>query len=228
VHHVRGAQADDFEAAYREGWMARLGQGEDARLLWYFNHAHGSGPAYHIVTITAIRDGAAWEALARRIQRGDLKAWMAELDRLRHDVSGKLLLPVEWSPLQELDLAAVPAHGEDHELTIYMEDTGWPHAALDDYIDFWGRVYWPMLRDQPADRRLLEIQATFQVAHGTHRRREAVLLQKVHNHQGLLHLLTHDTAPEYKQPGRFMHDALAYRDQWESKLLRTSAWSPLY
>ena len=25
-----------------------------------------------------------------------------------------------------------------------------------------------------------------------------------------------------------MYDALEYRDQWESRLLRTSAWSPLY
>jgi len=44
----------------------------------------------------------------------------------------------------------------------------------------------------------------------------------------VLHLLTHDLAPEMKQPGTYMHDSLAYRDQWESKLLRTSKWSPLY
>jgi hypothetical protein len=25
-----------------------------------------------------------------------------------------------------------------------------------------------------------------------------------------------------------MFEALKYRDQWESRLLRTSAWSPLY
>jgi hypothetical protein len=25
-----------------------------------------------------------------------------------------------------------------------------------------------------------------------------------------------------------MHDALAVRDQWESRLLRSAAWSPLY
>jgi hypothetical protein len=31
-----------------------------------------------------------------------------------------------------------------------------------------------------------------------------------------------------KQPGTFMHDALDVRDQWESRLLRTSSWSPLH
>ena len=41
-------------------------------------------------------------------------------------------------------------------------------------------------------------------------------------------VLAHETAPQYRRPGTFMHDALAYRDQWESRLLRTSSWSPLY
>jgi hypothetical protein len=31
-----------------------------------------------------------------------------------------------------------------------------------------------------------------------------------------------------RQPGTYMHDSLDYRDQWESKLLRTSKWSPLF
>ena len=43
THKVVGAREDEFEAAYREGWMPTLAQGDDARLLWYTNHAHGSG-----------------------------------------------------------------------------------------------------------------------------------------------------------------------------------------
>ena len=34
--------------------------------------------------------------------------------------------------------------------------------------------------------------------------------------------------PEYRAPGTWMHDALDVRDDWESKLLRTTAWSPLF
>ena len=67
VHEVKGAKEDEFEAAFRDGWMPTLAKGDDARLLWYLHHAHGSGPAYHMVTITAIRDGAAWENLAHRL-----------------------------------------------------------------------------------------------------------------------------------------------------------------
>jgi hypothetical protein len=58
--------------------MPTLGVGHEARPLWYANHAHGTGPAYTVITVTAVPDGAAWERLARRIQRGDLRQWMGE------------------------------------------------------------------------------------------------------------------------------------------------------
>jgi hypothetical protein len=163
-----------------------------------------------------------------RSHEGDLKDWMARVDGMRHGVQAKLLLPVHWSPLQSVDLASVPTAPVEHELSLFMEDTGWPDSALDDYIDFWGSVYYPLLAKQPAATRLLEIQACFQVAHGSARRREAILFQKVHSYERLLGLLTTETPPEMKQPGTYMADALTYRDQWESRLLRTSSWSPLY
>ena len=84
THRVVGTREDDFESTYREGWMPTLAQEDNARLLWYTNHAHGSGAAYNVVTITGIADGAAWESLARRAQTGDLAPWMHELDNLRH------------------------------------------------------------------------------------------------------------------------------------------------
>jgi len=230
VHRVRGAAEDDFEASFRDGWMPALAAGDDGRLLWYLHQAHGSGPAYRIVTVTALRDGAAWERVARRVQGGDLQSWARDTDAHRYDVTAKLLLGVPWSPLGEIDFAAVPTDpSASHELSIYMEDTGWPHATVDDYVAFWERVYLPLI--QSADRarpRLLDIQAVFQVAHGAGRRPEAILMQKVVDHDALLRLLETETPAEYKKPGTFMHDALQVRDQWESRLLRTSAWSPLY
>jgi hypothetical protein len=228
VHKVKGAEEDAFEEEWREDWMARLAQENDARLLWFLNQAHGAGPSYTVITVTAIRDGAAWESLARRVQGGDLAASVARQDRLRHTVDAKLLLPVPWSDMQEVDLATVPVDGTTHELTLYMEDTGWPSAPLGDYVEFWGRTYYPAIMDRPPGERLLDIQASFQVAHGAGHRPEAILMQKVVDHDRLLALLAHETAPQFRRPGTFMHDALAYRDQWQSRLLRTSNWSPLY
>jgi hypothetical protein len=230
VHKVVGKKDEEFEAAYREGWMPMLAKDDDARLLWYMNHAHGSGVSYQVVTITGVRDGAAWERLARRVQSGDLQDWAREVDTYRHDVTGKTLLPVYWSRIQEVDFAQVPTDGAEHELSLFMEDTGWPYVPIDDYIKMWDELY-----SQPITKHAentgtvtIDIQACFQVAHGTGLRREAMLWQKIGDPATVLHLLTSDLAPEMRQPGTYMHDSLDYRDQWESKLLRTSKWSPLF
>jgi hypothetical protein len=227
VHKVVGAKAGEFEEAYRKGWMPMLAKGDDARLLWYANHAMGSGASYIVVTITAIRDGAAWERMALRFQKGDLCAWADDVDKLRYDVTGKILLPVYWSRIQEVDFRTVPIDGREHDLSLFMEDTGWPYSSLDDYIKMWDEIYARPMSQAPPEMRILDIQACFQVAHGTHQRREAMLWQKIVSYDALMHLLTNDLPPEHRKPGSYMVDALKYRDQWQSRLLRTSAWSPL-
>lgn len=228
VHKVVGAKADEFEAAYRNGWMPMLANGDDARLLWYTNHAMGSGVSYNVVTITAIKDGAAWERMALRFQKGDWRQWADDVDKLRYDVFGKILLPVYWSRIQEVDFKTVPTDGREHDLSLFMEDTGWPYSSLDDYIKMWDEIYARPMSKAPPEMRILDIQACFQVAHGTHQRREAMLWQKIISYDALMHLLTNDLPNEHRKPGSYMVDALKYRDQWQSRLLRTSAWSPLY
>ena len=227
MHKVVGAKADEFEEAYRKGWMPMLAKGDDARMLWYTNHAMGSGVSYNVVTITAIKDGAAWERMALRFQKGDLRDWANDVDKLRYDVVGKILLPVYWSRIQEVDFKTVPTDGREHDLSLFMEDTGWPYSSLDDYIKMWDEIYSRPMSKAPPEMRILDIQACFQVAHGTHQRREAMLWQKIISYDALMHLLTNDLPPEHRTPGSYMVDALKYRDQWQSRLLRTSAWSPL-
>lgn len=231
VHQVVGAKEDEFEAAFREGWMPTLAKDDDARLLWYAHHAVGSGVSYNVVTITGVRDGAAWERLARRIQSGDLHNWVRDVDGLRHDVSGKLLLPLPWSPMQDVDLASVPTDAAEHELTMYMEDTMWPiEGKYPDYVRASGEVYAKSLEHEgdPTNPPFITIEAGFQPAFGSHLRREVTLMQRILDPQRLLRLLTSDIAPEMRAPGTWMHEALQLRDQWESKLLRASSWSPLF
>src|SRR5438270_4691147 len=166
THHVRGRAEEDFEAAYRDRWMPALASDADARLLWYCHHAHGSGPAYHVVTVTGVRDGTAWERLVHRLAEGNLREWATRVDGLRHRVSAKVLLPVPWSPMQEVDLAAVPVDCAEHTLSLYMEDTGWPHrGGLEAYVALAGSRYAPGL----ARSHFLRMEAAFQPAYGTHR-----------------------------------------------------------
>jgi len=53
-----------------------------------------------------------------------------------------------------------------------MEDIGWPYAPLDEHVRSWDEIYYRMLFNTPLGRRVLEIQACFQVAQGSHKRRE--------------------------------------------------------
>ena len=70
VHRVAGASEDAFDEAYRDGLMPALAQSDGSRLLWFLRVAHGSGPAYTIITITGCRDaygvGRVVRASARR------------------------------------------------------------------------------------------------------------------------------------------------------------------
>ena len=53
-------------------------------------------------------------------------------------------------------------------------------------------------------------------------------MQKILDPDRLTRLLTTEIRPEHRAPGTWMHDALDVRDRWESRLLRTSTWSPLW
>lgn len=225
MHHVIGEHEDAFEAAYRDGYMPALAAGDDARLLWYCNQSHGSGHSYRVVTVTAVADGA-YERLVRRVQEGDLRDWAVALDGYRYDVEAKAWWPLPWSPIRDIDLSSVPVDGATHELTMYMEDTMWPHhGRMEDYVAASGAVY-----DRSLDhaQRFLTIEAAFRPAFGAGLRREVTLMQQIHDLDRLRDLLGSDIAPELRAPGTWMHDALKLRDQWESRLLRTSDWSPFH
>jgi hypothetical protein len=230
THEVRGVSEDAFDHAYRDGWMPRLATEPGARLLYYLRQAHGTGPSYRIVTITALRDAGAWERLAARIDGGDLSAWMREVDDLRHEVHAKMLVPLPWSPLQTVDLDSIPTEPAAHALTLFMEDTVWPfEGRLHEYIARSGSHYAEeMKRATAVGPRLLTVDAAFRTAFGSHRRREIVLWQKVVRPEGLLRLLGNEVPSEYVRPGTWMHDALELRDQWQSRLLRTTDWSPWF
>ena len=227
THSVIGRCEDEFEEAFRgpDGYMARLAKDGDARLLWYLDHVHGTGPAYTVVTVTAVRDASAWEKLSDRIADGDMREWVGALDRLRYDGVSKVLRPLPWSSLQQVDLADVPTEPAEHELVLFMEDTANPHQGrVHDYIELAGGQYAPSLR---RPNPLLDMVAAFQPAFGAGRRQEIVLWQRVADQKALLRLLTTAVPAAMKAPGTWMHDALEVRDQWTSRLLRTSSWSPL-
>ena len=229
THRVAGDRADEFEASWR-AHVGRIAKGDDARLLWFFHQAHGTGLSYVVVTITALRDGASFERHLERLEHGDLRDWYREQESMRHDCSSKVLQPVAWSPLQDAAFDAVTTDGSEKLLALYMEDTVQPRAGkLDEYLHAASTLY---ARDTIGKRMaegtsLLDLRGCFRTIAGPHAGREVILWQRVERPELLQPLLTREVPPERRGPGTWMNDALEFRDQWESRLLRTVAWSPL-
>ena len=73
THHVIGERAREFESTYRDEWVPAVARDADARVLWYANHSHLTCFAYHALTITALRDGAAWTRMLERIHCGHVR-----------------------------------------------------------------------------------------------------------------------------------------------------------
>lgn len=230
THEVIGAHEDEFEATFRDEWLPTLAKGDDARLLYFLHLAHGSGDSYRVVTHTILRDGAAWGRLVDRVDQGDLKTLAEKLDGLRHGVEGRSYVPMPWSPAGMIAIEEIPAEPVDHELSLFMEDTVWPHEGmLEEYVRRAGANY-AVEFDAAASGKpqMLEIQAAYRAAAGNYRRREIVLWQKVVMPEAMVGLLTREIPKKYKTKGRWMLDALELRDQWRSRLLRTTSWSPHY
>ena len=148
---------------------------------------------------------------------------------MRHEHEAKIVTPVSWSPLQSSTWLPCPTTAETHETSLFMEDTAWPFAGgLDAYLAKAGTLYDTTLADQKEEGiGIIELEAAFQPVFGTHRTTEVILWQRVVNKRALTWMLGHDLPPEASAPGTWLHDALEVRDQWNSRLLRSAAWSPL-
>ncbi|MDH4168088.1 MAG: hypothetical protein OEW42_00730 [Acidimicrobiia bacterium] len=228
VHSVDGRHEDRFEARLRHDWAPAVADGDHARLLHYLHLAHGSGPSYRVVTVTAVTDGAAWGHLVDRTLTGDLAPIAAGLDECRHDVVAKVLAPLPWSGMQEIDLSTVGVGGVDHDPVLFMEDTVWPREGLlETYVERSGAHYasWMDTGDE-AETSLLQVEASFRTVWGAGARREIVLWQRVTRPRWMSGLLITEVPAELKAPGTWMHDGLELRDQWESRILRSARWSP--
>jgi len=146
----------------------------------------------------------------------------------RHLVEARL--PV-GKTLANFDFEAVPTSGAAHDLSLFMEDTAWPFAGgLSRYLTKCATLYadQTLANQKKEGTGIIELEAAFQPVWGSHKTNEVVLWQRVVNHKALLWMLANDLPPAATAPGTWMHDALALRDQWQSRLLRSAAWSPLY
>ncbi len=223
VHEVAGGKMDEFGAAVRDVWRPLVEEERTARLLWFWELTHGTGASYQAVSITAVRDWAAWgDVVARSARDPRFADWQRLVWTLRREVTAKILLPTPWSPLVAVDLdAPLPTRAVDVP-ALYLHDTGWPFTGkLDEYVAALGNVFAP----QTTKAKMISVAACWTVAPGTGRHHEVVLLQKIDDWTQFSTLLAR--GEQGAQRHGWMVEGLRYRDRWESKLLRCTGWSPL-
>jgi hypothetical protein len=121
VHALIGEREFDFEDAVRDGYVSAVAD-DDTRFLLYGSSTHGSGDAYIIVTVTAVRDGAAFDRLVQRLRYGDLADWATKVEAMRYGLTSTLLVATDWSPLS-LELEAIPTEPSEQPVTLLREDT---------------------------------------------------------------------------------------------------------
>jgi hypothetical protein len=216
VHAVMGERELEFEDSVRTEYAPAVAADDDTRLLWYLNSTHGAGEAYKVVTITAIRDGAAWERHVERLRRGALSAWSGRADAMRYGLVSTLLVGSASSPLAELDLASVATEPQEHPLAVYREDT-LAGAGLDAVLD----AADPSLGD--TDDAVLTPVGTFRPAVDPSPRR--VVLYRVAEPDRWTPVFGLDAGWD-DWPGS-LTPTLPPAVSGSSRMLRTSSWSPL-
>lgn len=215
IHVVRGEHEFAYEDAMREEYVPAVAD-DDTRVLWFLHSTHGSGDAYHIVTITAVRDGATWDRFVERQRYGDLSGVSTRLAALRYTLSSSLLVSTDWSPLRELDLGTVPEQPGDHPVSLYREDTLTGPGVISSLES---------AASQPSDGDdILSVTAAFQSAWGG-QRQARVLYRIAADADRWTTAFGADTGWQ-DWPGSLTPTVPAGA-HGSGRMLRTTSWSPL-
>ena len=202
VHTVAGRHEEAFEAAYRETLdaHARQDRRHAAPLLPEARARHRTrvpprrrSPACATATRTSAR---------RRVQTGDLRSWAADVDRYRHEVKGKLLLPVDWSPMRDdrPRNGARPTAANTTTCCSWRTARGRTRRSSTSTSKPRART----TRRASSNRRSARCSRcsrVFQAALGAPRRREVMLWQRVDFPERLPGLFTRELPPHVKGPG---------------------------
>lgn len=225
THRVIGLHQDNFEKLVRDEWMPAVASDPGTRLLWYFNHAHGSSISFNVVTVTGVEDWDAWGRLGERVQSGDLQDLAYRMDRMRYGTVAAIHEPLDWSPFHGPSLAAVSPGGADHDRTMYIEDTiqadGGAFEAGPEAVSaaYGGNI-------DPSAAGLTELTAAFRPVAVAGRRGEIVLLQRIRD-LGVLAQYYLDGEAGEGAPWSATHAPTPFTDTWTTRVLRAAPWSPL-
>jgi hypothetical protein len=139
-------------------------------------------------------------------------------------VQTRLLRPIDYDPWTAT-IGTIPDGPVEGEVVAYMHDFVPPATGqMRAYVDMMRERYMAL-----TDKELsgVVLRASWQTVSGGGPLPEMFNLSQILDLDALVTLIAHEVPREYKQMGTWMWEALAVRDQWTTRLARSSTWSPV-
>ena len=224
LHRLRPGADEAFETLVRDRWLPAVAAVEGCRLAWFAVPTPAARWSDEVASITRFDDAAAFERFGAAVRAGELATLAAEIRTHRTGVETRLMRPLDYDPWSSKG-TEVPAAATEGAPVAYMHDFVPPVVGqMNGYVDMMREKYMA-LTDQ--DLSGVVLRASWQTVAGGGPLPEMFNLSEIRDVDALLNLLTFDIPREYKSMGTWMWEALAVRDQWTTRLLRSSTWSPV-
>jgi hypothetical protein len=225
VHQLAPSTRDTFEGLVRDEWLPAVASRPGARLAWFGTSSRGAVHGDEAIAITAVCDGQALAELGARIHDGDLTALAAALARQRAGVETRLLESLDYDPLKITSVAEIPAEAQQQPGRYYMHDFVPPALGnMTGYEDMMRERYMALTEQ---DLSGVALRMSCRTIPGGGPVPEMFNLSEIRSIDALERLVSEEIPREYKAMGTWMWTALAARDRWTTRLVRSATWSPL-
>ena len=225
VHQLQPSTRDRFAQLVRDQWLTAVARQSDTRLAWFAMSTRAAVHADEAVTITGFTDAAALAEFGARVHAGDLTELATALGSLRSGVLTRLLEPLDYDPFAVTSVAEIPAEPGQGPSRSYMHDFVPPVLGnMRGYEDMMRERYMGLTEQ---DLSGVVLRASWRTVPGGGPVPEMFNLSEIRSSAALERLVTVEIPREYKAMGTWMWTALAARDRWTTRLVRSVPWSPL-
>jgi hypothetical protein len=155
---------------------------------------------------------------------GDLASLASTQSLLRTGVATRILKPLDYDP-SGLKLSDIPTEACDRASVAYMHDFVPPVIGQN-------RAYCDMMRERymalsETELSGVVLRMSWETVWGGGPVPEMFNLSEIRSPEALLQLVGKEIPLEYRQMGTWMWEALAVRDRWTTRLVRSAPWSPI-
>jgi len=221
IHELDPGAEPDFERFVRDEWLPCVNAHPGASFAWYGAPISAARFADEAITLVAFDDEAAFGRFADAQRASEASRALASL---RSSVATRLLRPIDYDPWTTGDVS-IPDGLNEGAVSTYMHDFVPPQLGqMKKYVDMMRERYMALSEDALSG---IVLRASWQTVSGGGPVPEMFNLSEIRDVDALVSLVAHEIPREYKEMGTWMWEALAARDQWTTRLVRSSTWSPV-